>query len=424
MRVLVISNTCFSSTESNGKTLAKYFLNCFEKGELAQFFVHGSPDYTVCDRYYKVTDGDALKSFLKQKEFGDCVTDVEAASTGQVNQAVKSKTPFKFLAREIVWKYGKWNGKRLEKWISDFAPTHIFLFLAGNAFLIDFARRLSKKLNIPIIAYTTEDYYFKRYNYITKKFSLTYQLLSGKVRKAYKKCENYIQLCILNSPMLCETFEKEFSFPCKYLFAKSDIDHIPNFKVPDEGYIVSYLGNLGLNRHKALMEIADELNKLKPGTKLQVYGNLPETAKEELLSNSNISYNGVVSFDRVVEVIHNSNLIIHAEYDDAYNQIDLKYAFSTKIADSVCSGTPFLMYANSQLAGTDFLIRNECAFVAEDRKKLPEVLYHAVSDEKERSKIVENAAAVRDRYFRVGYGAQLRDLMMECENHISQADID
>ena len=71
-KVLVISNGCFSLTDSNGRTLAKLF-NGYDPTRLAHLHTYGTPDFNVCSNYYKISDRDALKSFLTRKPCGGVV---------------------------------------------------------------------------------------------------------------------------------------------------------------------------------------------------------------------------------------------------------------------------------------------------------------------------------------------------------------
>jgi ElaB/YqjD/DUF883 family membrane-anchored ribosome-binding protein len=61
--------------------------------------------------------------------------------------------------------------------------------------------------------------------------------------------------------------------------------------------------------------------------------------------------------------------------------------------------TPFLIYARADLAETDFIIRNECAFVASDLEELREKLTDALNDENKRIQIVKKAVITREKYF-------------------------
>lgn len=401
-KILVISNACFSNIDSNGRTLAKLFLG-YPKESLAQFCVYGTPDFEVCENYYKISDSAAIKSLLTLKAKGGVLKKEDFTETSSSSPykgaGNKKKKPLMHLLRELIWSLNMWQGKSLKSFIKDFDPECIFLFLGNNAFLVNFARQIAEKINIPIIVYSTEDYYFKDYNYISKRPSVFYWLLRKLLVSSYKKAEPFIKKGLFNTPKLTQRYADAFKYPCYTVFAKSDIDFIENYKVPESDFKVSYLGNLGLNRQKALSEVADALSSIIPGAKLDVYGKCSKDVEMELKENPNINYMGFVGYEDVVKIIHQSNLLIHAEFNDPLYLKDLQAAFSTKIADSVCSGTPFFMYADSILAGTDFLLKNNCAFVACNKENLKGTLKTALLDEKARQEIIKNAEIIREDFF-------------------------
>ncbi|MGL5255455.1 MAG: glycosyltransferase family protein [Proteocatella sp.] len=413
-RILILSNGCFSDTDSNGRTLAKLFQN-YNNANLAQFFVYGNPDFTVCDRYYKVTDRDALESLLRWKETGgvvECPIKLSSEAVISTNASFKKvkKTPLSMLLREFAWLVGRWNGRGLKQWIEKFNPEAVFVSLGDNVFLSRLAIQIAKKYSIPVYAYSTENYCFKNYNYLTKRQSLLYKIFYLWMNKAFKKLEKYVKLGIFNTPMLTEAYDKKYNYPCTCVFSPSDIDFVKNIEVAHSP-IVAYLGNLGVGRHKALVELANVLGEVMPGVKLDVYGKLPESIEDAKLITScdHICYKGFVSYIDVVRHIHESTLLVHTELDDGFYSKDLKFAFSTKIADSVCSGTPLLIYARRDLAETDFLIRNQCAFVADSKDELRQELVKALTDKEAREVVVQNAKEVRNSYFTYVNG--LKDLI-------------
>lgn len=400
MRVLAIANGCFSQTDANGRTLAKMFTE-FDPDDLAQFFVYGTPDTDVCHHYYQVTDREALRSFLKQHSYGSVPK--AAAAKGSVSKATikHTKTPLTMLLRELVWKQGKWNSTALAQWIKDFKPACIFLFLADNAFLISLAVEIAKRYGIGIVAYSSEEYYFKDYNYLTKRPSIMYWLFSRNLRKAYRTASAHIHSGIFNTPMLTEAYAREFSYPCECIMPVSDIDYIENWRLPNRAEIrISYLGNLGLNRHKALMKIAEALQHVLPGQRVRVYGKMSESIRDEFVGHPFIEYEGFVDYDEVIRIMHSSTLLLHAEYNDDFHNRDLKYAFSTKIADSICCGTPLLLYAHPGLAETNFLAEEQCAFIAAEEDQLVDVLSTALTSEDARRTVVFKAKEIAERNFR------------------------
>ena len=67
-KLLVISNGCFSLTDSNGRTLEK-LLKDYDPENLAQVFTYGTPDFDMCENYYRVTDKDVIKALFKGKAY-------------------------------------------------------------------------------------------------------------------------------------------------------------------------------------------------------------------------------------------------------------------------------------------------------------------------------------------------------------------
>lgn len=401
-RVLVISNGCFSLTDSNGRTLAKLFSG-YDPEKLAHLHTYGTPDFNVCSNYYKISDKDALKSFITRKPCGGVVVNEnkQIDAVPVVGYARKGKkTPFKMILREFAWKHSRCRQGALNNWLKEFSPEEILLFAGDGAFLMDLASHIAKEFNIPITVYSTEDYCFKDYNYITKRKSLFFSIFKRILDKSYKNAEKYIKHGFFNTDMLTRMYADRFSFPCSCMYARSDMDFKPAYKTADITKVkVSYLGNLGLNRHIPLCDIADALAKVAPGARLSVYGSAKPEVEQALKENINVDFKGFVNYEQVVSVIHNSDLLVHTEYDDPYNLLDLKAAFSTKIPDSISSGTPLFIYANENLACTDFIIKKRCAFVATHKSELEDVLEKALLSETERRKILDNAEKVRTECF-------------------------
>ena len=411
--LLVISNAAMCQSDSNGRTISR-LLDTLSVEQKCQFYVYGCPDFSEGHNFYNVTDRDALYSFVKRMKKDGVVKAVQTTPVNKPNQKKVRKTPLKMLFREFVWKYGCWNNKYLDKWLKDTNPAAILVVAGDNAFTLDFARKVARKRNIPIILYSTEEYPFKNYNYVTRKASLFYALWRAKLKKAYKRIEKYIKAGVFNTEALVKLYKSEYSYPCYVVYQSSDINEADNYKTR-EPITISYLGNLGLNRHKALIRIAEVLGEIDSNIKLDIYGKADDFVIEELKQCPSIRFKGFVGYEEVIDIIHNSTLLIHAEYRDEFYTRDLKYAFSTKITDSVCSGTPFLIYAPDELVETQFLRENDCAFVVSEKTELKSSLLSAIFDEAERKRKVDNAKIVREKFFTNNgqFGAILEGVLNE-----------
>lgn len=406
-RTLVISNACFSDEGSNGRTLKNLF-NGAEPEKLAQFFLYGKPDFSVCHRYYQVSDKTALESIISLKTKGGPIEVQDEESLVKkdtmVNKAV-NKNPIKLLIREIVWLVGRWKTPRFWEWVESFQPQIICLYIANNIFLIRLARQIAHKYNIPIIVYSTEGYSFMNFNYLTNRKSIVYDIYYACLCREYRKVAKYTREGFFNNTLLCDKYQLTYGYPCQCVMNSSKIEYFPKVKVDfSSGCKISYLGNLGLGRYKALMEIAQELQEIDKTLYLDIYGAAPnDDISRELSECLGIQFHGFVPYSKVVEIIHESSLLIHAELNEKLINRDLCYAFSTKIADCICSGTPLLFYANEKLAETIFLKENQCAFIVHDRTDLKAVLIQALNDEEQRRKVLENAKKTRDKYLTGNY---------------------
>lgn len=403
-RTLVISNAAFSKTTSNGRTLERLF-DGYDKDSLAQFYTYGEPDFEFCDNYYHVSDRDALKSLIKLNingQINDSIAPTQADLNPSDLNKKRQKTPLDLLIRECVWEIGHWDNKILKKWIDSFNPEQICVFVANNIFLLELATKLAAKREMPIYVYSTEAYYFMDFNYLKVGPDFLFKLHWSLLRKSYKAMSKYVNKGYFNSNLLADTYSKEFGYACSCIMNDSEINYQKNYAVkPIEETRVSYLGNLGIMRHKALIEIATELQKIDRRLKLDVYGKIPnENVRGELEACQGINYKGMIPYDEVVEVIHASSLLVHAEYNSPQMNRELKYGFSTKIADSIASGTPLLMYASDELISTKFLCEEQCAFVAQNRKMLAETLLKALFDEVSRKNVAEKAINTSSKYMR------------------------
>lgn len=403
-KILIFSNNCFSKTNSNGRTLAK-LLECYPKNNIAQFYIqNGVPDFERCDNYFFLSDSEALSAFIKNKPIGRCITQIgfeQQSTQSNSTKKVSKRNPLSMLLRELIWKSNRWKGPNFNSWVEEFSPDIILIQAGDNAFLLKIATDIAKERNIPLMIYNTEGYYFKKRNYMKNSglSTIFYPLFSCQFKKQFKKTMEYASYAIYNCDMLKEDYDSIFACPSCVVYNSSDIEvAYDKNKIKSTPPIVSYLGNLGVGRHKALIEIANVLQKINPSIKLNIYGKLPtEEIRNELINCTGISYNGFVSYDEVISIMKNSDILVHAENFSSFYREDLKYAFSTKIADCLRSGTCFLNYAPKELASTQYLIENNAACVVTDKENLEDALRKLINDVELRGYYTNNALRLSEK---------------------------
>lgn len=401
-RILIVSNNCLSKSDSNGRTLGN-FVSAWPKENVAQFCIHDrDKDWDVCSNYYVISDAQAVKAFVLGKKFDGRKTVCEKEAAVSSRTAMKkgvARTPASMLLRDITWKSLRWKKETFDSWVDEFDP-EVVLFQAGDlpAFY-DIAVKLAKDRNIPLVIYNSEEYYFKDYCYFGEdaSFKWLYPLFRRKLKKSVRNALQYAAGSIYISDYLKELYDNEFGKRSITLMTSATENVGPDAPTNETGATraIIYGGNLGIGRHKALIDIGNALQKINPTLKIDVYGKCDDQEiAQELNSCSGINYAGMIPYSDLQEKTRRARLLIHVESMKPYYVRDIKYGFSTKIADSLASGVPFFVYASSELTSVQYLSENKCAIIATDEKQLVDKLKCALFDEQARSLCITNARQI------------------------------
>lgn len=406
-RVLIVSHNCFSLSGSNGRTLGMFFEG-YPKEKLAQvFIVDEYPDWDLCSRYYRITDKDILKAIVTCKNPGNDIRRVVSETknkdvsqddfTNVFLQKIKNGAA-SLLFREWIWSSPIWKKDKLNDWVKEFNP-EIILFQAGNlGYLCELSKKFAERFHVPLIVYNSEGYYFKKYDYVkgtltnSPVFNVYMRIFKRKFSCMMSKAEKAIYI----SEDLKNAYDRQFEGESYYIMTTT-ANH-PSNKTNQETndmIKISYLGNLGLGRHKSLMEIANVLQKIDDKLLIDVYGKAPDNEiLQELEAAKGIRYKGFVSYDQAVAIINDSDINVHVEGFDQFYIEDSKYAFSTKIADLLAAGKAILIYAPANLTSTKYIAENQCGCVATSPDELESKLFNLINDKELRYRYAERAKKI------------------------------
>lgn len=398
-RVLVVSNNCFSSTGSNGQTLAALFVGR-PTSRIAQFYIKDEvPDSPVCRNYFRVTDVQAVRAILARRRPAggrvEVASAIDSANSMADTRSGPRKTPFTALARNLAWRSGAWARNGFVSWVEAFGPEVVVLQAGDSAFMYSIATQTARKMRIPLVIYNSEDYYFKTRDFMSKRkgwvSTVLYAAFLRGLRKQTEKAIEYASCSIYNSDMLRQTYEERFRAPATTVMTATSVT--PRAKAEANALpVVSYVGNLGLGRHESLIAIGCALQRLDPRLHLDVYGRAPSAGiLEQLQAAPGIRYRGFVSYEQVLDVMAASDLLVHAESFLPFYREDLKHAMSTKIADSLASGTCLMVYAPASMACSRYLAEQEAALVVSEESALDEALAHVLRSEGARAGYVVRA---------------------------------
>lgn len=165
-KILVIAHNVFDKRTNMGKTLSGFFAG-YTLDNLAELYFHSEvPTMSICRRYYRVTDIDALRSVFPvgRKKVGRAFSEADidmSRVSSRVDTGIKRKiysfgrkrTSFIYSARNILWRLSRWYSEELKKWITEFSPDVIFFAAGDYAFSYEIAYTISRDFDIPIVMY-------------------------------------------------------------------------------------------------------------------------------------------------------------------------------------------------------------------------------------------------------------------------------
>lgn len=400
MKVLVLSNNCFARNNSNGRILGCLF-DKLDKSDVAQFYIiEGTNDFDICANYYLVSDKMALQSLFTWKGIGKQISEENVISSVEKISEYRSKfgkTVFTSISRNFVWKRYCWWNNKFKQWLSNFSPEVVVLQCGDTPFMYDIAVKISKQLSIPLVLFNTEYDYFKTNSWFQdRKNNIVFKYFKHRLRSSISRAYSYSSLSIYNSDWLKEKYDKEFHRPGVVIYQSSDF-RLPLTIKKHNNTRIRYIGGLVYGRGFALVDIANALKCLNPQWNIEVYG-IVQDDKTKLAFDTthNIHYMGGITYSEVIQVIAESDLLLHVENPEPKYATLTDYGFSTKITDYLFSGIPVFAYGSKNNVGLSYLRENNAAVVVSDKEQLHDRLKEVLFNSELRELLVQNALSLAE----------------------------
>lgn len=389
-RLLIVSNTSFNLTDSNGRVLGLLLKGISNEDKIQFCITGGSVSPELIEVSYRISDKQALRGVLSRRINSTKLPHfADSLETGNSVRRIK-RSATTMLIRDLLW-YLCINRTEFLKIAKEYNPNIILWQYGNSGFMAKLTRKLAEECNAKIVVYSTEDYYFKTWNYMNKaRFSLIYSLFYREMRAAQKKVFDSLSLCICNTPSLADRFKKEMNCPIKVVMQSSS-DYSASSSTGEIKNRIVYAGNMGLERPSSLIKIANALMQINSEIVFEIYGKADDETLNLFAQLPIIRYMGFVSYKDVLDIMRTSLLVVHAESFDDFYRRDLMAAFSTKIPDCLMSGTPLFLFAPEELAVTQYIRDNRCAFLCTDEKRLVDCLSDALYKNEQRIAIVDRA---------------------------------
>lgn len=390
-KVLIISSEALSKSSSNGRTMMN-MLNSIQAENLAQFYIHGTPDQSICSSYFGVSDNDALRAFLGKEKIPKAENKTFDDKPKAEHKPQKSYR--NLVLRNIVWQSMLWWKSDFDEFLLNFNP-NIILLQAGDApFMFAITLKIAKKFNAKLMMFNTESYVLKKVMYASVDKSVFWHgILMSSLKKQYKRFMDKADFCIYSLEALEAAYQEKYPHKGKSctLYTVSELGALPDCS--GEPFSLLYCGNLGVGRDVPIDELAKALYDVDKNAKLDIYGKfISDESQKTVCANPNVCYHGFVDYSEIPNLMSRASMLVHCENNGRLE--NLRYAFSTKIADSISGNRPFLVYASREYPFVKYLSDNQSAHIASDYDELKTVLKRCIGDKQYLYKYISNAMAL------------------------------
>ena len=359
-RVLIISYSPFSTVANNGKTLSSFFEG-YPVEKVAQFsFSGGDCNPAVCDRYFVMTNDDALHRRGGSAYRAEEITVVPSDQSQKkglrklFNVFSQKRIPLTALLKNRIW--GRADYSEAHKWIKDFAPDVVFFQGFSMSYGYDFALDVCKKNDIPMILELTDDYTHNLY-----PLSLINRINLKQYKAVFSEAIRYAYKTIVISQAMKETYESQYGGDMVVMMNAVNLEDYVQKQRDPKDYV--YAGNVLLNRWKVLRNFGAALVQVDPHAVLTVYTPdiPPRYALRAFSKIPSIRYGGRLTKEALNARLASCGAVLHVEAFDRKNRKITRLSMSTKISEYLACGAKVIAVGPSDVASMKCLKSNSLA---------------------------------------------------------------
>jgi len=407
VKVLVISHNCFSTFQNMGKTLKGLF-GSFEKEQICQLYLYPSfPNVDVCNSYFRITDEEVLKSIFHRTNCGQIIDKNEINEDNSLfddeqlsakYQKGRRKKSYMMIARNLIWKIGKWKTDGLMQWIKNENPDIIFYASGDFCFSHNIALTISKKLNIPLVTYFCDDYFSIDRISLSPLYWVNKGMIRHCIRKTIQESKELIYITDQFEKYYFKVLGKHGKVITTPYYQKAMVA-FDNRKENTEPMVISYIGNISLKRWETLIELGKVLSILNKDNNKLVLNIYSQSTDKEIINRlsdgKSMFFKGALTTEEVYEIMEESDFLLHVESFDKIEAKRVRFSLSTKIADYLASNKPIIAIGLEGTASIDYLKENGAAFVFTDLYTLSDKL-NRILEKKLQIEVVNNAQRICD----------------------------
>lgn len=359
----------------------------------------GVPDGNNCNNFFSVSENKIIKSiFDRNVKTGRVVVpdDEEAASEDlkehneRYRKMQRKRRPSMLLAREIVWKLGRWKTEELDSFLDSFKPDLILYALESYIHLNRIVEYSIKRTGAKSVGYIWDD------NFTYKQsFGLFFSIHRFFQRKSLKRLARLTNEFFAITELTKREADAFFGIDCKVL--TKPVTELPSVDEYDIELPIKmlYAGGLACGRDSALCEVVDAVRRNRLPIEIDVYTQteLPSDKKIWLTENVCRVYSSV-SRGEMLKLQKNYDILLFLEdIGTKYSNL-ARLSFSSKIPDYLSAGKCIFAVGKPDIAPMRYFVDNNAAIVASSRSELDERLALVVENTGIIFEYANNAAKV------------------------------
>ena len=370
-RILIITVASWNSKV--GANSWSTLLKGYPAENLASIYIRDEvPDSEVCSRYFNISENKIIKSVFRRglKTGTEIFTRIDA---GTPNEDLQSHTDryanlgrkrrySMLLARELIWKAGKWHTPELDAFLDSFKPDVILHSMDGYIHLNRITEYAIKRTGAVAVGYVWDD------NFTYKQSSaFGYKVYRFFQRRSLKKLAGITSSFFAISPLTKKEADAVFGIDC-HLLTKPLLQE-PVAQKLSGGYPLKmlYTGNLLIGRDRSLYRVSEALRCINGDqhiVELDVYTQtmLPRDFLEKIQHADCHVYQAIPQSEALKKQ-NEADILLFLEDIDGKESKIARLSFSTKITDYLSTGKCIFAVGNTDTAPMQYFVENDAAMV-------------------------------------------------------------
>ena len=386
IKILIISSELWKNGTNGGNVLSNLFEGM--EAEFAQIYCSaGSPDNTVCEKYYQMTDFMMINNIIKGDVVGKVIDyrneSILQPSNNNANQTNKEFYHFFrryrlnlfLMIQELLWKLARWDNQQLNKFITDFKPDIIFAPCYASHYMLRITRYVANLTSKKVISYISDDNYSLR----QWRFSPIYWINRLILRSSMRKTFPFYALTYTMTEEQLSELKNSLKANMKILRKGGDFSGDCVKTSVNKPIRMVYAGGIYCGRWKTLAYIGELLKKINNDEikmRLDIYTQTDITPKQRKLLNDdcNIFLHQSVSQAKLNQIYKTNDIALHVESFEREYKLLTRLSFSTKIVDCLASSCAVMAISWREHSGLIYLQKEDAAICIDDPSNIEKAL--------------------------------------------------